>query len=127
MIPVKYRLYQSLNSSRDHPVSLSSPVFGRNNPLTMSEISAPFLCCFLLCFSLVFHDPVMQKTVIFIDVAAYRIQQELLIYFLFRPVVEPSEILILLDVPEMSLCLDRPDLAVQDPFLRLYVCMGFFL
>lgn len=48
----------------------------------------------------------LQKSVIFIDISPYHIQHKFFVYFFRAPVMEPAKILILFDIPKMSLGLD---------------------
>lgn len=72
-------------------------------------------------------DLPVEEPVVLVQVPAHGVKQELLVHFFLGTVVEPAEVLVLFDVSEMPFCLDGPDLAVQDSFFALDVCMGLLL
>ena len=63
---------------------------------------------------------------IFVDIPTDRIQHKFFVYFIGRAVIESSEIIIFLDISKMSFRLNGTDLAVQDTFFALNICVGSF-
>ena len=101
------------------------PILGRKSPLLpISEVLFS-LCGLLPGFPFEFMYFIVQKTVVFIYVPANCIQHEFLVHLFRGTVIEPPKFFVFLYVPEMSLRLYGADLAVQYPFLALYVGMGF--
>lgn len=101
------------------------PILGRKSPLLpISEVLFS-LCGLLPGFPFEFMYLIVQKTVVFIYVPANCIQHEFLVHLFRGTVIEPPKFFIFLYVPEMSLRLYGADLAVQYPFLALYVAVGF--
>ena len=100
--------------------------FRAKKPLNCIFESTLFLSSLFFGFSLKFLDLIMKKTVVFIYISSNRIQHKFFIYFFCCPVIETAKTIIFFDIPKMSFCLNGTDLPVQNSFLTLDVCMGFF-
>ncbi len=67
---MKFRLFQALTSHEILSFLFTGLISGRKNPLAIF-FQAPFsLSCFLLWFSFVFFDFLIQEPVVFIDIPA---------------------------------------------------------
>ena len=84
------------------------------------------LCSRFLWLPFKLLDLPVAEPVVFVQVPAHGVKQELLVHFFPGTVVEPAEVLVFFDVSEMPFCLDGPDLAVQDPLFALDVRMRLF-
>lgn len=101
-------------------------IFEGNTNRPLAYAGALSLCGRFLWLPFKLLDLPVAEPVILVQVPAHGVKQEFLEHFFLGTVVEPAEVLVLLDVPEVPFCLDGPDLAVQDPLFALDVPMGLF-
>ena len=80
--PREFRLFQAWILCGTVSFFFCLPISGRKNPLSGFYGALHLLSCLLLLFPFKFFDFMVQKTMVFHDIPAYRIQHELFIYFL---------------------------------------------
>lgn len=102
-------------------------ILGRKDPCALYFKAHLLLGGLFRRFSFESLDHAMEESVVFIDVPANCVQHKFLVHLLCKTVIEPAEFFVILYVPKVPFCLYGTDLAVQDSFFTLNICMGFFL
>ena len=101
-------------------------IFEGSTDRPLAYAGALSLCGRFLWLPFKLLDLPVAEPVVLVQVPAHGVKQEFLEHFFLGTVVEPAEVLVLLDVSEVPFCLDGPDPAVQDPLFALDIPMGLF-